>query len=218
MKKKLKSFVVLPALIYLLGFNACKKEIANTSVSGIVIDTVLNKVAANQKVIVVACYAGNFRPICGNLVASTITNSRGEFKINFAASKNPFGYEIRAGFDSTYYYSSSPSEAVIPLQNNNYSLYARGISYLKLNLKVFNNPLNPLLISCGNSFFTLTGSNIDTSIYCKILPKSTTQIVYNVFDLTINKNRQAIDTLNIGLQDTTEYTKQILDTRNMPIR
>lgn len=218
MKRQLKYFVSFTALIYLLILNACKKETANTTVSGIVKDTVLNKVAANQKVIVVSCYAGNFRPICGNLIASTITNSRGEFKISFAAPKNPFGYEIRAGFDSTYYYSSSQSEEVIPLQNNNYTLHARGISYLKLNIKVLNNPLNPLLISCGNSFFTLTGSSIDTIIYCKILPKSATQIVYNVFDLTVNKNRQVIDTLNIGLQDTTAYSKQILDTRNMPIR
>ena len=205
-------------MIYLLGLNACKKEAANTSVSGTVVDTVLNKVAANQKVIVVSCYQGNFRPICGNLIASTITNSRGEFEISFAAPKNPFGYEIRAGFDSTYYYSSSPSEEVIPLQNNNYTLYARKISFLKALIKVNSNPFNQMVISCGNTNHALTGATIDTTLYFKILPKAENKVIFTVWDPAVGKYRGLIDTLQIGLLDTTIYSKQIPDTRILPIR
>ncbi len=208
----------LSILIYLIGLNACKKEVANTSVSGTVLDTVMNKVAANQKVIVVSCYQGNFRPICGNLIASTITNARGEFEISFVAPKNPYGYEIRAGFDSTYYFSSSPSEEVIPLQKNSYTLYARQISFLKASIKVNNNPFNQMVISCGNSNHALTGATIDTTLYFKILPKADNKVIFTVWDPGVGKYRGLIDTLQIGLQDTTLYSKQIADTRNLPIR
>ena len=218
MKKNLKYFLGFLLLVFSISFTSCRKKANQTIVRGTLVDTVKNKVIANQKVIVVSCYAGNFRRECGNLLTSTRTNSEGKFEISFDAPNNPLGFEIRAALDSNYYFSSSTSEEVIPLKANDFTLYAREISYLKLDLKVSNNPLNPLLISCGNSFFTLAGSSIDTVLYCKILPKSKTEIVYNVWDRTSNQNRQLIDTLNLGLKDTSAYSKQITDTRNMPIR
>lgn len=218
MKKHLKYFLGFLLLAFCISLTACRKKANQTTIRGTVVDTVKNKVVANQKVIVVSCYAGNFRRECGNLLTSTKTNSVGRFEISFDAPNNPLGFEIRAALDSNYYFSSSTSEEVIPLKVNDFTLYAREISYLKLNLKVFNNPLYPLLISCGNSFFTLAGSSIDTVLYCRILPKSETDIVYNVWDPAANQNRQLIDTVNLGLKDTSVYSKQITDTRNMPIR
>ena len=216
MKNNIKYLLVICLPLILISFSNCRKDTVNTTVKGIVIDTVKNVPAANQKVIIVSCYAGNFRPICGNLLASTITNAKGEFELNFFAPKNPFGFEIRANFDSTYYYNSSPSENVIPLEINNFILYARKVSYIKLNLKVGNNSLFPFNVSSGLSYHTIDGNSIDTTLYFKVLPNSNTKILYTVWDPSLNNNRRIIDTLKLGLEDTTYHNKLITDTRNMP--
>lgn len=203
--------------IFCINILACKKSSINTTVRGTVVDTVKNKAITNQKVIVVACYPGNFRPICGNMIFSTLTNKRGEFEINFDAPKNPLGFEVRAILDSNFYFSASPSEVVTPLVINNYTLYAREISFLKVLLKVNNNPFNQLGISCGNSNHFLIGGSIDTLLYFKILPKAENKLIFTVWDPAVGKYRGLIDTLHIGLLDTTLYSRQILNTQNMPI-
>ncbi len=205
----------------LLGFcfslSNCKKTEINTIVRGIVFDSVKNKLVANQRVGVFSCYSFNYRRECGNLIASTTTNSRGEFEIGFEAKKNVFGFQVWAVFDSNYYYSASPPEEIIALQENYFTLYAREISILKLNLKVLNNPLYPLMISSGNSYFTIDGSSVDTTFYFRVLPKSETKIIYTVWDPSVNNNRRIYDTLNLRFQDTTALNKLIYDTRNMPV-
>ena len=217
MKKNRKYFLGLLFLISCMSVTTCKKKSDNTIIKGIVIDSVKNKIVANKKVVVVSCYWYNFLPVCGNLITSTTTNSKGEFELSFDATDNPLGFEVRAGLDSNYYFSASTSEKVIPLQANYITLYAREVSYLKLHLKVLNNPLPPLQISCGNTYHTLTRNAIDTVVYCKVLPNSTTKVIYWVWDPLFNKNRQLIDTLYLGKNDTTLHEFQIVDTRNMPL-
>lgn len=217
MKKNRKYLFGLVLLACCISVTSCKKNSANTFIKGIVIDSVKNRVVANKKVIVVACYWGNFLPVCGNLVASTTTNAKGEYALSFDATDNPLGFEIRAGLDSNYYFSTSLSEKLTPFEANSITLYAREVSYLKLHLKVLNNPLPPLQIGAGNSYHTITGGAIDTVVYCKVLPNATTKVLYWVWDPAFNKNRQLIDTLHLGINDTTSHSFQITDTRNMPL-
>jgi hypothetical protein len=65
-------------------FSSCakiSKPTTPTLIRGILIDSVKNKRIPNQRIVLVSCYAGNFRPVCGNLVGSTVTNTSGEFEI-----------------------------------------------------------------------------------------------------------------------------------------
>lgn len=201
-----------------MSITTCKKKLDNTIVKGIVIDSVKNRIVADKKVILVSCYWGNFLPVCGNLITSTSTNSKGEFELSFEASDNPLGFEVRAGLDSNYYFSTTSSEKVIPFKVNTFTLYAREIGILKALIKVNNNPFNHMVISSGNTNHTLNASSIDTTLYFKILPKADNEIILTVWDTAFGKYRQLIDTLKVGLLDTTLYSKQIIDTRNMPIR
>ncbi len=218
MEKNIKYFFGLLLLAFCIGVTSCKKEPNNTVITGIVLDSVKNKVVANKKVIVVACYWGNFLPVCGNLITSTVTNSKGEFELSFNASDNPLGFEVRAGLDSNYYHSASTSEKITAYKINNVTLYAREIGILKASIKVNNNPFNHMVISSGNSNHTLLSSSIDTTLYFKILPKAENKVIFTVWDTAIGKYRGLIDTLQIGLQDTSLYSKQIMDAQNMPIR
>lgn len=197
---------------------SCEKK-NYTIVTGVVIDSVKNIPAVNQKVIVVSCYYGNFLPVCGNLVTETRTNANGEFTLRFESKKNPIGYEARAGFDDNkYYYSSSNSETVLLDQENNFTFYARELGYLKAFIKTDNNPFKHMVISSGNSNHTLLGSSFDTSLIFKILPNANNKIIFSVWDTTIGKYRTLIDTLQIGLRDTTFYNRHITDSRNFPVR
>ena len=210
-----------PSLVFLLlitfTFLSCEKNNA-TFITGVVIDTVKNSKAVNQRVVLVSCYAGNFRPECGNLVTETRTNANGEFTLKFFAERNPFGYEVRASLDENYYYPISQSEKVSLDKENKFTLYARKISFLKLNVKVLNNPFKAMVIISGNTNYNMVGNSFDTTLIFKILPNAKTNIIFSVYDSTIGKLRGIIDTLQVDLRDTSFYTKQINDTRNLPIR
>jgi hypothetical protein len=89
---------------------------------------------------------------------------------------------------------------------------------LKANIKVLNNPFGRIVISTGNTNHFLNGNSIDTLLYFRILPNLTNQIIYTVFDANFGKYRQIIDTIQIGLSDTTIYSKIIPDTQNFPLK
>jgi hypothetical protein len=223
MKRNFVSIFILLIAILSVIFSSCAKiskptPTTPTLIRGILIDSVKNKKIPNQRIVLVSCYAGNFRVECGNFVGSTVTNTSGEFEISFNATNNPFGFEVRGALDSNFYYSISTSEKITVPTIKYYTLYARELNYLKANIRVSNNPFERIGISTGNTNHFLNGNSIDTLLYFRILPNLTNQIIYTVFDANFGKYRQIIDTIQIGLSDTTSYNKTIPNTQNFPLQ
>jgi len=205
MKKNFSKILIIIVATTLI--QACIKvhAVYNTvtiNVTGVVIDTVKNIKIANQKVILVSCYAQGLTPlVCGNLVASTTTDSSGKFEFNITA-QDTLGFQIRAVLDSNYYFPFSQSEQVIPNKTNVFTLYAREINYVKGDIKVDNNPFNRIFIDCGNTYYIIYGNSIDTTLYFKILPNAQNVMMYSVFDSAYGKDRMLLDTIQTTLADT----------------
>jgi hypothetical protein len=198
---------------------ACKKTISSnisTTVKGFVIDTVKNKRLPNATVIINGCDQANFRTYCIDSLTSTKTNANGEFEITFQSNGTSIGFEATVSTDENYDYSTF--QTLEPGKTNTISLKAREKNYLKANINVTNNPLEPLVVLSIGTKHVIYSRNVDTLLWFRVLPGAQNLIIFSAWDRSAGGYRQLIDTLQINMQDTTYYRKVLPDVQSFPLR
>ncbi len=206
--------------ILLTGFLvACKKPISSstrTTVKGFVIDTVKNKKLPNATVIINGCHQANFRTYCIDSLTSTKTDANGEFEITFQSDGSSIGFEVTVETDDNYDFSIAQS--LEPGKTNNVQLKAREKNYLKANIKVTNNLIDPLVILSIGTKHVIYSSGTDTLLYFRVLPMAQNLIIFSSWDKNAGGYRQLIDTIQISLQDTTLYRKILPNVQSFPLQ
>jgi hypothetical protein len=218
--------VVISAIVIVLmplGVSSCLEEIPSglkTTVRGVVIDTVKNKNIEGVKVVAHACRRHTFGVSCGDIIDSARTNHLGEFQIQFITTGDAVGYEAEVWQDENFIYTSRDSVSAGKL--NVLTLYARELNTLKMQVGIQKNSLSPIRVpGFGGTVITIGRDTRDTTVYPKVLPMAQNFLVFEAYDTTIheyNNVRISIDTLDIGLVDTTYFKKVITDPKNWPRR
>ena len=215
----LKIKIILSTFLVTVLFIACKKPIASnvrTIVKGYVVDVVKNKKLTNATVIINSCHEANFRTFCNDSLTSTKTNLNGEFEVSFQGDGKSIGFEASVKTDENYDYSTDLTLTAGKV--NNIELHAREKSFLRANIHITNNPINPLAILSIGTKHVIYNRSIDTLLYFRVLPMSPNLIIYSAWDTSVGRYRQLIDTLQITMQDTTLYRKILPNVQSFPIR
>lgn len=214
-----KSYVILFSFLLTGLFFACKKPISSsirTTVKGFVIDTVKNKRLPKATVIINGCHQANFRTYCIDSLTSTKTNANGEFEITFQSDGTSIGFEATVSTDENYDYSTF--QTLEPGKTNTISLKAREKNYLKANINVTNNPLDPLVILSIGTKHIIYSRSVDTLLWFRTLPSAQNLMIFTAWDRSAGGYRQLIDTLQITMQDTTYYRKVLPNVQTFPLR
>ena len=204
---------------------SCAKDIkkgTQISVSGFLVDTVKNKNLAFAKIYLVG---GKVRGSNGvtyyyNYVDSTTSDINGNFSINYRAEGNSVGYVLEVASDDKF---SSGDYQQFAFANNetNVRLKSQELNFLKLNLKVDFNRYDTFYVYPSHGFSKrLIGRSVDTIVLLKVLPNNANTITYRIMSIGNDSGaiyRKIIDTLNIGLTDTTNISKRIFSTYQMPL-
>jgi hypothetical protein len=205
--------------------SSCAKDIKKGTrifASGFVIDTVKNKNLAFAKVYLVG---GKVRGSNGvtyyyNYVDSTLTDVNGNFSIDYKAERNSVDYVLEVASDDKF---GSNEYQQFQFENNetNVRLKSQELNFLKLNLKVDFNRYDTFYIYPSHGFTKrLIGRSIDTAVLLKVLPNNANTITYRIMSIGNDSGaiyRKITDTLNIGLTDTTNISKRIFSTYQMPL-
>jgi hypothetical protein len=216
--------IYLTLFVAVLLFSCAKdiKKGTRISARGFVIDTVKNKNLAFAKIYLVGgkVRASNGVTYYYNHVDSTLSDINGNFSFDYRAEGNSVDYVLEVASDDKY---SSNQYQQIPFVNNetNVRLKSQELNFLKLNLKVDFNRYDTFYVYPSHGFYKrLIGRSIDTTILLKVLPNNTNSITYRVMSIGNDSGaiyRRLIDTLNIGLTDTTNHTRRIFSTYQMPL-
>ncbi len=216
----MKNFNCIVASTFLLMVMAsCAKNFDGdkvTVVRGYVIDSVKNKKLPNAKVSIYGCVHTTFKISCSNLIATTRTDTNGEFEISFKPNGRYTGFEAQIDYDENYDFSSKIS--INGDTENTIVITAREFNYLKTRLIITNNPFNKLFVRSRNTGHILYGQSLDTIIMNRVLPNSLNSIIYSTWDSSVGKYRQLIDTFSVGNQDTVNYMKVLPDVSTFPTR
>lgn len=206
-------------------FYSCAKDIKKGSpirVSGIVVDTVKNKAIPFAKIYLVG---GKVRGSNGvtyyyNYVDSTISDANGNYSVDYKAEGNSVNYVLEVANDNNY---GTNKYEQFYFSNNatNVRLKTQELNFLKLNLKVDFNRYDTFYIYPSQGFSKqLFGRNIDTTLILKVLPNNTNILTYRILyrgaDTAILFRRLS-DTFNVNMADTTNISKRIISTYNMPL-
>src|SRR5687768_12025995 len=166
-----KIIVILFTFYLTLIIFSCKKSISSsvmTAVKGSVIDTVKNKRLSNARVIINGCHEANFRTYCIDSLTSTKTNANGEFELTFRSDGKSIGFEASIETDDNYDYSTY--QRLEPGKTNTIQLKAREKNYLKANINVTDNPLDPLVILSIGTKHVIYLRSVDTLLLFRVLP------------------------------------------------
>ena len=218
--KKIFSTLFVTLLLF-----SCAKDIkkgTRITARGFVIDTVKNKNLAFAKVYLVG---GKVRGSNGvtyyyNYVDSAVSDINGNFTIDYKAEGNSVDYVLEVASDEKF---SNADYQQFPFANNetNVRLKSQELNFLKLNLKVDFNRYDTFYVYPSYGYSRrLIGRSIDTTILLKVLPNNTNTITYRIMSIGNDSGaiyRRLIDTLNIGLTDTTNHSKRIFSTYQMPL-
>ncbi|MBA3675237.1 MAG: hypothetical protein H0W75_09855 [Chitinophagaceae bacterium] len=203
---------------------SCAKDIkkgTQISVSGFLVDTVKNKNLPFAKVYLVGCI-NNFSgsTFCYDYLDSTTTDINGNFSINYRAEGKSVNYVLEVANDNNY---GDNLFQQFPFANNssNVRLKSQELNFLKLNLKVDFNRYDTFYIYPSHGVSKrLIGRSIDTTVLLKVLPNDKNIITYQIMAIRNDSGaiyRRLRDTLNVGLADTTNTSKRILSTYQMPL-
>jgi hypothetical protein len=206
-------------------FYSCAKDVKKGTpirVSGLVVDTVKNKVLPFAKIYLVG---GKVRGSNGvtyyyNYVDSTISDANGNYSVDYKAEGNSVDYVLEVANDNNYG-NNNYEQFYFTNNATNVRLKTQELNFLKLNLKVDYNRYDTFYIYPSQGLSKqLIGRNIDTTLTLKVLPNNsnilTYRILYRGADTAIMFRRLS-DTFNIGIADTTNISKRIISTYNMPL-
>ncbi|MGB3007347.1 MAG: hypothetical protein WBC06_12605 [Chitinophagaceae bacterium] len=203
---------------------SCAKDIkkgTQINVSGFVIDTVKNKNLPFAKVYLVGC-KNNFSgsTFCYDFLDSSTTDINGNFTINYRAEGNSVRYVLEVANDNNYG-NNLYQQLYFNNNSTNVRLKSQELNFLKLNLKVDFNLYDTVYLFPSHGLSKrLVGRSLDTTIYLKVIPNNKNTLQYCITALGRDTSviiRRATDTLNIGLADTTNYSKRIYSTYQIPL-
>lgn len=197
---------------------SCKKAIPEnvvTTVNGYVIDNVKNKRLPNATVAIYGCNYTTFKISCAEPITTTTTDANGDFSITFNSNGRSIGFEIKVNYDENYDYTS-----IVPLKEgkvNTVKIEAREFNYLKTHLIITANPFDTLVSVSSNVRHIFYGQTLDTTIMNRVLPNATNRIIYTAWDKNAGKYRRLIDILQIGSQDTINYSRVLPNVNTFPL-
>jgi hypothetical protein len=202
-------FLFLVLLISTI-FSCRKKSIPTTvitTVNGFAIDNTKNKRLPNATITIFGCKQTFYGISCSNLIATTKTDSNGDFSITFNSDGKSIGFQAELTSDENYDYSSKIALTAGAI--NNIQITAREYNFLKTHLIISNNPFDTLVSLSGNVRHIFYGQYLDTNIMNRVMPNSTNYVIYSAWDYNLGLYRRLIDTLQIGSQDTTIYNRTL---------
>ncbi len=211
-------FKIIAVVMLLIFAMSCKKAIKEnvlTTVAGYVIDSVKNKKLPNATVTIYGCRRTTFSISCATVVATAKTDLNGNFILSFNGDGLSIGYEARINYDENYDRSSTVT--LTPGTRNNIIIAAREFNYLKTHLTITNNPFNDLVVLSANTRHVLYGQTLDTIIMNRVLPNAVNNIMYSAWDTNLGGYRTLVDTLQIGMQDTTNYSRVLPNVNTFPL-
>ena len=241
----MKHSLTIPSLVLLIilaSLASCRKEVpagTTVSASGIVFDSVKNKVLANAKLYLF----GANRTFYGIYYSkgplySVISDNNGKFSISFTADGTSIDYGLQLGVleYGGYVYNSQTNYVIDntqPLFKFNYStnvtnavVRGRELNYIKLHLKVLTNPFDTIKVrtTAIRQVTLVKGQSIDTTILLRQLPNEQNMIEYyteSIRDTVGYIPGQSIrritrDTLQTGFADTLFHSKIIANSSLIP--
>ena len=204
--------------ILLITALSCRKAIPKnvvTTVNGYVIDTIKNKRLPNATVAIYGCKQTTFNISCAYEIATTKTDSNGDFSITFNSDGKSIEFEAKINYDENYDYSSKITLTAGRI--NTVKITAREYNYLKTHLIITNNPFDTLVNLSANVRHIFYGRTLDTTIMNRVLPNATNLIIYSAWDRNVGRYRRLIDTLQIGIQDTINYSRVLPNVNTFPL-
>lgn len=232
------------SLTTLIALSSCRKEVplgTRVTASGIVFDSVKNKVLANAKLYLFGAHQ-TFYGIYYSQgpLDSTVSDNNGKFSISFTADGKSIDYGLQLGVleYGGYVYNNQTNYVIDntqPLFKFNYStnvsnavVRGRELNYTKLHLKVLVNPFDTIKVrtTAIRQVTLLKGQSIDTTILVRHLPNQQNIIEYYTESIrdTIgfipgpgtSIRRIYRDTLQTGMADTIYHSKTIPNSSLIP--
>lgn len=190
------TIISLVLLTIVTTLTSCRKDVplgTRVTASGIVFDSVKNKVLANAKLYLF----GAHRTFYGIYYSdgpldSTVSDNNGKFSISFTADGKTIDYGLQLGVleYGGYVYNNQTNYVIDntqPLFKFNYStnvsnavVRGRELNFTKIHLKVLRNPFDTFLVrtSAIRQVTLLKGQSIDTTIFVRHLPNELNKIEY----------------------------------------
>jgi len=190
------TIISLVFLTILATLTSCRKEIpAGTKITatGIVFDSVKNKILANAKLYLFGAHQTFYGIYYSDgPLDSTISDNNGKFSISFNADGKFIDYGLQLGVleYGGYVYNSQTNYVIDntqPLFKFNYStnisnavVRGRELNFTKIRLKVLTNPFDTFLVrtTAIRQVTLLKGQSIDTTILVRHLPNEQNRIEY----------------------------------------
>jgi hypothetical protein len=216
LNKYFKYFLLILVSLNVFITYSCQKDCLNSIIiQGIVLDSVKNKNLSNATVVLNGCnnFIFNGGLICSQKLATTTTNSKGEFKIDFSSEREFSAFSVEVQEDENITYSALEN---IVNTNTTLKLFARENSFLKAHIKVNNNPFDTLISSLKTRHL-LKGRTVDTILFYRVVPQSENYFIFITWDTKVGGYRRLIDTLQISLKDSTNYFSKPLDVSTFPL-
>ena len=191
------TIISLVVLTILATLTSCRKEVpigTKVTATGIVLDSVKNKVLANAKLYLFGAHQ-TFYGIgySEGPLDSTVSDNNGKFSINFNADGKSIDYGLQLGVleYGGYVYNNQTNYVIDytqPLFKFNYStnisnavVRGRELNFTKIRLKVLANPFDTFLVRTDVLIRIATlikGQSIDTTIIVRHLPNQQNVIQY----------------------------------------
>ena len=191
------TIISLVVLTILATLTSCRKEVplgTKVTATGIVLDSVKNKVLANAKLYLFGAHQ-TFYGIgySEGPLDSTVSDNNGKFSINFNADGKSIDYGLQLGVleYGGYVYNNQTNYVIDytqPLFKFNYStnisnavVRGRELNFTKIRLKVLVNPFDTFLVRTDVLVRIATlikGQSIDTTIIVRHLPNQQNVIQY----------------------------------------
>jgi hypothetical protein len=215
---------VILIIIFSFIFISCAKDIKKgtpITVSGFVLDTVKNKALPFVKIYLVG---GKVRGSNGmtyyyNYVDSTNSDMNGNFSIDYKAEGSSVDYVLEVANDNNYG-TNTYQQFYFSNNSKNVRLKTQELNFLKLNLKIEHNPYDTFYIyPSQGTYKRLLGGTIDTTVLIKVLPNNSNLISYRIMSVGNDSGavyRKIVDTVFCDIRDTTNLSKTISSTYQMP--
>jgi hypothetical protein len=207
--------------------------------SGIVFDSVKNKVLANAKLYLFGANQTFYGVYYSQgPLDSTVSDNNGKFSISFTADGKSIDYGLQLGVlgYGGYVYNNETNyvmDITQPMFKFNYStsvsnavVRGRELNYTKLHLKVLVNPFDTIKVmsKANRQEILIRGQSVDTILFVRHLPNQPNIIEYYTesirdtvgYIMGTSIRRTTRDTLQTGMADTIYHSKTIPNSSYMP--
>lgn len=224
MKKALYYSVVsiLTLVVFSCGKSDDTPQYLETTVKGKAIDQVRNTVYSNDTIILSAnysCGSGFNSGVCYEFVASTVTDSNGEYEFTFDYNTDK-GYTVGRSSKYEYYDTAENLPVIRAGEMNTINFEGWRPVIFKVEASVSNNIFKNLNIQTrddqdNSGFYTFPSfiikeENINTTLYLHGKPKTQMSIVFSYSDDDPQSNYHELrKTVNTIVQDTIPLSYEV---------